>query len=110
MILDKLSVVPEKSLNQNSVQPEHLSYFSIYKEQEFVGRVNQYRYLSSLNYQTFCFENKIVNTIKLSDSVVIFPKYNESKFYSYDQNPNIPDKNIKTKSIKIGRPKKQSNG
>ncbi|CCJ29656.1 unnamed protein product [Pneumocystis jirovecii] len=109
LILDKLSVVPEKSLNQNSVQPEHLSYFSIYKEQEFVGRVNQYRYLSSLNYQTFCFENKIVNTIKLSDSVVIFPKYNESKFYSYDQNPNIPDKNIKTKSIKIGRPKKQSN-
>ncbi|KAG4304727.1 hypothetical protein PORY_001780 [Pneumocystis oryctolagi] len=101
LILDKLSIVPEKILNQDSVQPSHLSYFTIYKEQEFIGRVSQYRYLSSLNYQAFCFENKIVNTIKLSYSDIIFPKYDEFEFYLYDQNPNIPNKNINIKSIKL---------
>ncbi|KAG5519007.1 hypothetical protein PMAC_002538 [Pneumocystis sp. 'macacae'] len=109
LILDKLSVIPEKSSDYSNVQPEHLSYFSIYKEQEFVGRVNQYRYLSSLNYQAFCFENKIVNTMKFPNSGVVFPKYNESEFYLYDQNPNIFNKNTKTRSVKLGRPKKQYN-
>ncbi|KAG4301806.1 hypothetical protein PCK1_001782 [Pneumocystis canis] len=109
LILDKLSVIPEKSLNSDNIQPDYLSYFTIYKEQEFVGRINQYRYLSSSSYQIFCLENKIVNTIKFSGSNVVFPTYDKSKFYLYDENPNIPEKNTKIKSLKLGRPKKHHN-
>ncbi|EMR10374.1 hypothetical protein PNEG_01625 [Pneumocystis murina B123] len=108
LILDKLSLVPEKSLNLNNIQPKHLSYFTIYREQEFVGRINQYRYLSSLSYQTFCLENNITNRTKLNDLNVIFPIYDEFKLYSYDENPNISDRNIKNKHIKLEKTKKYS--
>ncbi|KTW29657.1 hypothetical protein T552_00866 [Pneumocystis carinii B80] len=108
LILDKLSLVPEKSSNLNDIQPDHLSYFTIYREQEFVGRVNQYRYLSSLSYQSFCLENNIINRTKQTDLNVIFPIYDEFKFYSYDENPNIFNRNVKNKLVKLEKTKKCS--